>query len=136
MMRQLLSKELMYDPMKQVCMKYPEWLAEAKGQLTDEEYNRYGHQYQYFQRIVAVYETEPDNYPRLMELMSDIQEVRAESPKFHCMNGQRRYSWTYRARFQLRQLLTPSTLLHMRLAPLSAVRPAPLGDNQGAGAGA
>ena len=30
MMRQLLSKELMYDPMKQVCIKYPEWLAEAK----------------------------------------------------------------------------------------------------------
>ncbi|GMI03700.1 hypothetical protein TrVE_jg3584 [Triparma verrucosa] len=74
MMRQLLSKELMYDPMKQVCIKYPEWLAEAKSQLTEEEYIRYGTQYQYFQRIVAVYETEPDNYPRLMELMSDIQE--------------------------------------------------------------
>ena len=35
---------------------------------------RYGHQYQYFQRIVAVYEREPDNFPRLMELMQDIQE--------------------------------------------------------------
>ena len=34
-------------------MKYPEWLAEAKSQLTEEEYNRYGHQYQYFQRIVG-----------------------------------------------------------------------------------
>ena len=45
--------QLMYDPMKQVCMKYPEWLAEAKSQLTEEEYNRYGHQYQYFQRIVG-----------------------------------------------------------------------------------
>ena len=64
----------MYDPMRQVCIKYPEWLAEAKSQLTEEEYTRYGTQYQYFQRIVAVYETEPDNYPRLMELMSDIQE--------------------------------------------------------------
>jgi peroxin-19 len=74
MMRQLLSKELMYDPMKQVCKKYPMWLAEAKAQLTDEEYKRYGMQYQYFQRIVACYETTPDNYPRLMELMNDIQE--------------------------------------------------------------
>ena len=74
MMRQLLSKELMYDPMKQVCKKYPQWLAEAKAQLTEEDYQRYGTQYQYFQRIVAVYETEPDNYPRLMELMNDIQE--------------------------------------------------------------
>jgi peroxin-19 len=74
MMRQLLSKELMYDPMKQVCLKYPEWLAGAKAQLTEEDYDRYGKQYQYFQRIVAVYETEPDNFPRLMELMHDIQE--------------------------------------------------------------
>ena len=30
---------------------------------------RYGAQYQYFQRIVAVYETEPDNFPRIVELM-------------------------------------------------------------------
>ena len=74
MMRQLLSKELMYEPMKSVCLKYPEWLVEAKSQLSEEDYVRYGTQYQYFQRIVAVYETEPDNYPRLMELMNDIQE--------------------------------------------------------------
>jgi peroxin-19 len=74
MMRQLLSRELMYDPMKQVCKIYPKWLANAKAQLSDDEYTRYGTQYQYFQRIVAVFETEPDNYPRLMELMNDIQE--------------------------------------------------------------
>ena len=26
-MRQLLSKDLMYDPTKQVCDKFPEWLS-------------------------------------------------------------------------------------------------------------
>lgn len=74
MMRQLLSKELMYEPMKQVCDKYPEWLAMQSEALSKEDYERYGAQYQYFQRIVAVYETEPDNFPRIMELMQDVQQ--------------------------------------------------------------
>uniref|UniRef100_A0A7S4R4K2 Peroxin-19 n=2 Tax=Ditylum brightwellii TaxID=49249 RepID=A0A7S4R4K2_9STRA len=74
MMKQLLSKELMYDPMKQVLDKFPKWLAEHKDHLTEEDYQRYGQQYQYFQRIVAVYETDPNNFSRLMELMQDIQE--------------------------------------------------------------
>lgn len=76
MMKQLLAKDLMYEPMKSVCDKFPEWLAEAKEKklLSEEDYNRYGHQYQYFQRIVAVYETDPNNFPRLLELMQDIQE--------------------------------------------------------------
>ena len=64
----------MFDPMREVTKKFPEWLAKNKNQLSAEDYSRYGQQYQYFQRIVAVYETEPDNFPRLMELMQDIQE--------------------------------------------------------------
>jgi len=40
MMRQLLSKELMYEPMKQVCDKYPEWLAEKAEALGTEDYER------------------------------------------------------------------------------------------------
>jgi len=74
MMRQLLSKELMYEPMKQVCDSFPAWLAESKAHLSEEEYQKYGKQYQYFQRIVHTYETDPENFPRLMELMQDIQE--------------------------------------------------------------
>ncbi|KAL7462153.1 hypothetical protein ACHAXS_002542 [Conticribra weissflogii] len=73
-MKQLLNKDLMYEPMKQVMLRFPKWLAENKEELSEEEYQRYGTQYQYFQRIVRVYETEPDNFPRLMELMQDIQE--------------------------------------------------------------
>ena len=34
----------------------------------------YGKQYQVFQRLLSVYDTEPDNFPRLMELMFDIQQ--------------------------------------------------------------
>lgn len=74
MMQQLLSKEVMYDPMKQICDKFPEWLAEKEEFLSPEDYARYGKQYQYFQQLIAVYETEPDNYDRLTELMQQMQE--------------------------------------------------------------
>jgi peroxin-19 len=73
-MKQLLDKELMYTPMKEVCDRYPAWLAKNRDALSSEEYGRYGKQYEYFQRIVRVYEVEPGNFERLMELMQDIQE--------------------------------------------------------------
>jgi peroxin-19 len=75
MMRQLLSKDIMYVPMKQITEKYPEWLAKNEARLPAREYEQFGKQYQYFQQMVAVYETEPDNFPRLMELMQDMQQT-------------------------------------------------------------
>eukprot|EP01042_Synura_sphagnicola_P003965 gene3965-4978_t len=73
-MRQLLSRDLMYDPIKQVCDKFPEWLALHKDNLVEAEYTTYGKQYQVFQKLLAVYDTEPENLPRLMELMFELQE--------------------------------------------------------------
>lgn len=32
--------------------------------MTGTEYENYGRQYQTFQKIIAVYDTEPDNFPR------------------------------------------------------------------------
>ena len=34
----------------------------------------YGSMYQTFQKLVLTYETEPDNFPRILELMQDLQE--------------------------------------------------------------
>mmetsp|Transcript_5603 Transcript_5603/g.5795 ORF Transcript_5603/g.5795 Transcript_5603/m.5795 type:complete len:320 (-) Transcript_5603:18-977(-) len=73
-MRQLLSRDLMYEPVKQVCGKFPEWLAVHRPHLSEKEYTDYGKQYQTFQKILAVYDTEPENFPRLMELMFEMQE--------------------------------------------------------------
>lgn len=75
MMKQLLSKDVMFTPMTMICEKYPEWLADNEERLSVEDYDRYGKQYQYFQQILAVYETEPDNFPRLTELFQDMQET-------------------------------------------------------------
>ena len=73
-MKQLLDKELMYQPMKEVCSRFPEWLVKNKDTLSEAEYGRYRKQYEYFQKICKVYEVEPENFDRLMELMQDIQE--------------------------------------------------------------
>ncbi|CAN0478221.1 unnamed protein product, partial [Discosporangium mesarthrocarpum] len=40
----------------QICDKYPEWLATHKARLPPEDYQRFGLQYQSFQRVLAVYE--------------------------------------------------------------------------------
>ena len=42
--------------------------------LSPEDYKRYGKMYQYFQKIVALYESEPNNFARLQELFQDMQE--------------------------------------------------------------
>lgn len=72
-MKQLLSRDLMYEPLKQICDKFPEWLALHRESLSQEEYVNHGLQYQTFQKLLAVYDTEPDNFPRIMELMFDMQ---------------------------------------------------------------
>jgi len=74
MVRQMLSKDVMYGPIKKVVEKYPEWLADNEEKLPKDEYERYGNQYQYYQRIVEVYETEPDNFARISELFQEMQE--------------------------------------------------------------
>jgi peroxin-19 len=41
MMEQLLCKDLMYEPMKQVATKFPQWLEEKRSSLSPEEYSMY-----------------------------------------------------------------------------------------------
>jgi len=73
-MQQLLSKELMYEPIQQVCEKFPKWLEEERSNMDNEEYQRRVKQYQCFQELTRTYETEPDNSEKLMMLMQDVQE--------------------------------------------------------------
>lgn len=74
LMKQLMSKDIMYEPVKAICEKYPEWLAENEKKIPKKDYISFGKQYQVMQRICAVFETEPDNYDRLVQLMSQMQE--------------------------------------------------------------
>ncbi|KAL0446300.1 UNVERIFIED_CONTAM: Peroxisome biogenesis protein 19-2 [Sesamum latifolium] len=74
MMQQLLSKEILHEPMKEIGERYPIWLEDNKAKLTDEEYARYYHQYELIKELNQVYETDPSNFNKIVELMQKMQE--------------------------------------------------------------
>ena len=45
MMQSLLSFDVLYPPLKELCNKYPEWLAENRQSLSPMEYENYNKQF-------------------------------------------------------------------------------------------
>ena len=62
--------------------QFPEWLAANQASLEPAAYQAYGKQFQCFQKLVNVYETTPDDFPKLMELMQDVRAP----PRFLCVS--------------------------------------------------
>lgn len=80
MMQQLLSKEILHEPMKEIGERYPKWLEEHKAELSQEDYKRYSHQYKLIKDLNEVYENEPGNFTKIVELMQKMQEC-GQPPK-------------------------------------------------------
>ncbi|XP_018486795.1 peroxisome biogenesis protein 19-1 isoform X1 [Raphanus sativus] len=74
MMQQLLSKDILHEPMKEIGARYPKWLEENEGSISKEDYNRYSQQYKLIKELNAVYEDEPNNSTKIMEIMQKMQE--------------------------------------------------------------
>lgn len=74
MMQQLLSKEILHEPMKEIGERYPKWLEEHKSSLSKEESERYSQQYELIQNLNEVYEKDPGNFNKIFELMQKMQE--------------------------------------------------------------
>ncbi|MQL81100.1 hypothetical protein Taro_013555 [Colocasia esculenta] len=74
MMQQLLSKEILHEPMKEIAERYPKWLEEHRDGLKPEDYDRYHHQYEIIRMLNEVYENDPDNFSKIIELMQKMQE--------------------------------------------------------------
>jgi peroxin-19 len=55
--------------------QYPEWLASKKGELKDEEYQKYEQQFKIVDKIVTAYESSPENVKEIMSLMEQMQET-------------------------------------------------------------
>ena len=72
-MRQLLSKDVLYEPMKEIGAKYPEYLQSEGALLSEEEVSRYQAQQRYIGKICAVYESGEDRFDELMELLQGMQ---------------------------------------------------------------
>jgi peroxin-19 len=76
MMEQLLSKELMYEPLKQVTEKFPAWLKAHQNTISSQEWKQRQQQFKIFQQLVQVYEDNDNNNKtdRLMDLMQQLQQ--------------------------------------------------------------
>ncbi|CAM8877649.1 unnamed protein product [Rhodiola kirilowii] len=74
MMQQLLSKEILYEPMKEIGERYPKWLEDHKANLSKEDYERYSHQNELIKELNVVYETDSNNFTKIVDLMQKMQE--------------------------------------------------------------
>ncbi|KAM5551884.1 putative mediator of RNA polymerase II transcription subunit 12 [Rosa sericea] len=72
MMQQLLSKEILYEPMKEIGEKYLKWLKENEATLSKEEYDRCFHQCELIKELNEVYENDSGNYNRIFEIMQKM----------------------------------------------------------------
>jgi len=74
MMKQLMDKDILYEPMKEMREKYPNWLNQNQEKLSKEDFDRYNKQYDYVKQICAAYENEGDNFQKILQLMQEMQE--------------------------------------------------------------
>jgi peroxin-19 len=56
MMEQLTNKEILYDPMKELDDKFPEWMEKNKGKVKEDGMKRYEEQQVYVREIVGKFE--------------------------------------------------------------------------------
>ena len=96
MMAQLLSKDVLYEPLQQIsarvrvllpcrsrlcasadvappAVQYPSWLAHKRGAIPAEEHARYTRQSALVAQLLAVFDMAPEDRGRVMELMQEMQ---------------------------------------------------------------
>ncbi|KAG0038830.1 Peroxisome chaperone and import receptor [Podila clonocystis] len=80
MMEQLMSKDILYEPMLDLQQKYPQWLQDNKGKISESEFARYEKQYGYVNEIVAFFDKpefddKSDTQAKsVIELMQNMQD--------------------------------------------------------------
>ncbi|KAF7490125.1 Peroxisomal biogenesis factor 19 [Sarcoptes scabiei] len=80
MMKNILSKDLLYPTLSDLKSKYPTYLAENKLNLSDEDYERYQKQSKIINQICEAYEKEenddePTNLDTIVNLMQSMQTL-------------------------------------------------------------
>ncbi len=73
LMGEMLSKDFLYEPMKQIAGQYPEWLAKNAGRYSAQEMDNYKKQHALFQRVCTLFENEPNNSKAIMDCLTEIQ---------------------------------------------------------------
>eukprot|EP00891_Asterochloris_glomerata_P007311 jgi/Astpho2/7311/fgenesh1_pg.00113_%23_106_t len=73
LMQSLLSKDVLYGSIKEIGDKYPQWLQDHRDTLSALELERYERQHQHIRDICHLYETDPNNFTRLVDLLQQMQ---------------------------------------------------------------
>lgn len=75
LMRQLLSKEVLHQPMADIAAKYPGWLEaqRAAGALSAAELAKYEEQHACIRQVCALYEAEPIDFDAVVEAMQKVR---------------------------------------------------------------
>eukprot|EP00092_Neocalanus_flemingeri_P089531 GFUD01113289.1.p2 GENE.GFUD01113289.1~~GFUD01113289.1.p2 ORF type:complete len:124 (+),score=60.31 GFUD01113289.1:1-372(+) len=86
MMQSLLSKELLYPAMKDIADKFPDWLADNRSKISEEQYDKHNKQYDLTRRICFKFEEEKEGveesdevkktrFDMIMNLMQEMQAL-------------------------------------------------------------
>ena len=78
---QIMTKELLHEPMKELSLKYPSWFKHHKDSLDASDLQKYTRQFDIVQEIVAIYdatptnETSPEDSKKVVDLMQEMQSL-------------------------------------------------------------
>ena len=73
MMSDLLSKEILFEPLKELNESYPKFLNENKPpKISDKDYGNYSNQYNYIKQIIKLFETDKNDSKNVLDLMSKV----------------------------------------------------------------
>lgn len=76
MLDQLVSKDILYQPMKDLSVKYPQWIDDNRSGLSRDQLASYSHQLDLINAIIAQFEHDDysDDDPKTRETISDKLE--------------------------------------------------------------
>lgn len=84
MMQSLLSRELLYPAMKDMADKFPDWLADNRTSIHQDEFDKFNKQYHIVRNICYLFEEEKEEdgkeakkerFDKIMGLMQDMQAL-------------------------------------------------------------
>merc|ERR1711981_773462 len=73
MMQSLLSADILYPPLKELCNKYPEWLAENRQSLKQKEYDNYNKQYDVTRNLCHEFEKHQNLTNSTSKIEADVE---------------------------------------------------------------
>ncbi len=87
MLSALLSREVLYDPMKGIVEKYPLWLDENAASLPPEKAAAYRHQLQLMRDVCAEFEKAGGQEPNTMKVFALVQQMQELGPPPEALVG-------------------------------------------------